>query len=198
MPTISAACHQVIRFAIARKITSCTLHRPLHRGLRVTHHASHGLLLSPPAKRTDHLLFQADISCATNTPPRSALTNGPFQAINRLSPHIYHVPHQSRPRSLCTIPSHPHCPCRNHLFEKWHVHQGLEGGGEGWTNRILGGQHEIQYLRECSRENRGWQRPQGEHPFGSSQSGDGRSAGNPRSYAQGSRPERGSREARQT
>src|SRR6266567_7980094 len=24
MPTISAACHQVIRFAIARKITSCT------------------------------------------------------------------------------------------------------------------------------------------------------------------------------
>jgi hypothetical protein len=24
MPMISAACHQVIRFAIARKITSCT------------------------------------------------------------------------------------------------------------------------------------------------------------------------------
>ena len=50
-------------------------HRPLHRGLRVTNHASHGLLLSPPAKRTDRLLFQADISCATNITAIGSLTS---------------------------------------------------------------------------------------------------------------------------
>src|SRR5256885_15080110 len=44
-------------------------HRPLHRGLRVTIHASHGLLPSPPAKRTYHLLCQPDISCATDMQP---------------------------------------------------------------------------------------------------------------------------------
>src|ERR1035441_5873716 len=43
------------------------LHRPLHCGLRVRHHAFHGLLPSPPAKRTDHLLSQPDISCANDT-----------------------------------------------------------------------------------------------------------------------------------
>src|SRR5437660_8369168 len=52
-------------------------HRPLHRGLRVTNHASHGLLLSPPAKRTDHLLFQADISCATNRERKSGPRSEP-------------------------------------------------------------------------------------------------------------------------
>src|SRR6516225_5249301 len=41
-------------------------HRPLHRGLRVGIHASHGLP-SPPAKRTYHVLSQPDISCATDT-----------------------------------------------------------------------------------------------------------------------------------
>ena len=39
----------------------------LHRGLRVGIHASHGLLHSPPAKRTYHVLSQPDISCATDT-----------------------------------------------------------------------------------------------------------------------------------
>src|SRR5438552_8281128 len=43
-------------------------HCPLHRGLRVTIHAWHGLLPSPPAKRTYHVLSQPDISCATDTP----------------------------------------------------------------------------------------------------------------------------------
>jgi len=43
-------------------------HRPLHCGLRVTDHASHGLLPSPPAKRTDHVLSQPDISCANAKP----------------------------------------------------------------------------------------------------------------------------------
>jgi hypothetical protein len=38
------------------------LHRPLHRGLRVGLHAPLGLLLVPPAKRTDHVLNQPDIS----------------------------------------------------------------------------------------------------------------------------------------
>src|SRR2546426_8369304 len=42
-------------------------HRPLHRGLRVGNHAPHGLLLSPHAKRTDHLLSQPDISCANDS-----------------------------------------------------------------------------------------------------------------------------------
>src|SRR5207237_5113586 len=41
-------------------------HRPLHRGLRVGNHAPHGLLLSPHAKRTDHLLIRPDISCAND------------------------------------------------------------------------------------------------------------------------------------
>src|SRR5260370_32333081 len=42
-------------------------HRPLHRGLRVRLHASHGLLPSPPEKRTYHLLSQPDISSATDS-----------------------------------------------------------------------------------------------------------------------------------
>src|SRR5271167_152424 len=49
-------------------------HRPLHRGLRVRIHASHGLLLSPPAKRTLHVLSQPDISCTTDTGKDSGLT----------------------------------------------------------------------------------------------------------------------------
>src|SRR5437667_10061663 len=54
-------------------------HRPLHRGLRVREHASHVLLPSPPAKRTDHLLSQPDISCASDSdrgPPCPRLTSG--------------------------------------------------------------------------------------------------------------------------
>src|SRR5450631_2540650 len=47
------------------------LHRPLHCGLRVRHHVFHGLLPSPPAKRTHHLLSQPDISCANATRPGS-------------------------------------------------------------------------------------------------------------------------------
>src|ERR1700681_3215752 len=42
-------------------------HRPLHCGLPVTDHAWHGLLPSPPAKRTDHLLSQPDTSCANDS-----------------------------------------------------------------------------------------------------------------------------------
>src|SRR5271169_2737344 len=49
-------------------------HGPLHRGLRVRIHACHGLLPSPPAKRTSHLLSQPDISCATDTQGISSLT----------------------------------------------------------------------------------------------------------------------------
>jgi hypothetical protein len=43
-------------------------HRPLHCGLPVKDHASHRLLPSPPAKRTDHVLSQPDISCANDSP----------------------------------------------------------------------------------------------------------------------------------
>src|SRR5439155_24088994 len=38
-------------------------------------HASHGLLLSPPEKRTDHLLSQPDISCAKDTNAYLLLTS---------------------------------------------------------------------------------------------------------------------------
>src|SRR5207245_11597365 len=50
-------------------------HRPLHRGLRVREHACHGLLPSPPEKRTSHVLSQPDISCANDTPRADRLTN---------------------------------------------------------------------------------------------------------------------------
>ena len=126
-PRISAACHHVIFFAMARKIASCTFiarstaafrengvrsdrntgpgrvpapapppppapvsatacpaaGRTTRRsqaphGARasvtstdrsdpVKEHALHGLLPSPPAKRTDHVLSQPDISCANDT-----------------------------------------------------------------------------------------------------------------------------------
>src|SRR5215831_21134512 len=56
-------------FAMARKNNLLSFHRPLHGGLRVRNHISHGLLLSPPEKRTDHVLSRPDISCANDTPP---------------------------------------------------------------------------------------------------------------------------------
>src|ERR1700721_2556855 len=49
-------------------------HRPLHRGPQVRFHASHGLLLSPPAKRTYRVLTQPDISCANDTRTFTLLT----------------------------------------------------------------------------------------------------------------------------
>src|SRR5207248_7483957 len=49
-------------------------HCPLHRGLRVRNHASHGLLPSPPEKRTYHVLSQPDISCANDSPQSLSLT----------------------------------------------------------------------------------------------------------------------------
>src|SRR5260221_12083962 len=52
----------------ASRLSYLYFHRPLHRGLRVRNHASHGLLLSPPEKRTDHVLSQPDISCANDNP----------------------------------------------------------------------------------------------------------------------------------
>jgi hypothetical protein len=63
-------------------------HRPLHRGLRVTIHASHGLLPSPPAKRTYHVLSQPDISCATDTFQQPILTPAIFgYSLRRNQPH---------------------------------------------------------------------------------------------------------------
>src|SRR5438128_7250964 len=55
-------------------------HRPLHRGLRVGNHAPHALLLSPPAKRTDHLLIRPDISCANDTAFLRRLTRRKWRA----------------------------------------------------------------------------------------------------------------------
>src|SRR5205807_5725731 len=48
-------------------------HRPLHRGLRVKEHVRHVLLLSPPAKRTFHVLIRPDISCVNDTCSRRAV-----------------------------------------------------------------------------------------------------------------------------
>src|ERR1700736_1952407 len=54
-------------------------HCPLHRGPRISLHAPHGLLSSPPAKRTYHVLSPPDISCATEG-PTSVLTTCCFRA----------------------------------------------------------------------------------------------------------------------
>src|ERR1019366_5066225 len=62
------------------------LHRPLHCGLRVRIHAWHGLLLSPPEKRTDHVLSQPDISCATDMDKTPAWRNRVFPGIIRVLP----------------------------------------------------------------------------------------------------------------
>src|SRR6266536_1745379 len=51
-------------------------HCPLHRGLRVRNHASHGLLPSPPEKRTYHVLSQPDISCANDKCERMGSNGG--------------------------------------------------------------------------------------------------------------------------
>src|SRR5260370_31612249 len=56
-------------------------HRPLHRGLRVRVHASHGLLPSPPEKRTYHLLSQPDISSATDRKYTASCQAQPFPCI---------------------------------------------------------------------------------------------------------------------
>src|SRR5256714_134237 len=61
-------------------------HRPLHRGPRISFHASHGLLSSPPAKRTYHVLSQPDISCATDKFFERQLIPAEFCCIVRLAP----------------------------------------------------------------------------------------------------------------
>ena len=69
IPKISAACHQVILFAIARKITSCTFiaRSQASSGYRFILPPS-GRRLYPKARlqRTDHVLIEADISCAND------------------------------------------------------------------------------------------------------------------------------------
>src|SRR5207253_10019570 len=62
-------------------------HCPLHRGLRVRNHASHGLLPSPPEKRTYHALSQPDISCA-NDIAKSFILTGPKRTTNICRAHI--------------------------------------------------------------------------------------------------------------
>jgi len=64
IPMISAACHHTIRFAIARKMTSCTF-------IARSQAASEYLRILPPTRqnarpphrlqRTDHVLTQPDI-----------------------------------------------------------------------------------------------------------------------------------------
>src|SRR5713226_9448625 len=49
-------------------------HRPLHRGLRIRNNASHGLLSSPPEKRTYHVLTQPNISFTNDRSAKNPLT----------------------------------------------------------------------------------------------------------------------------
>lgn len=62
----SAACHQVIFLATARKIPFPYSHRLRHRGLRARVPALHGLPLAPE-ERTFHLLNRPDSGCATDS-----------------------------------------------------------------------------------------------------------------------------------
>ena len=66
---INAACHHVIRFPIARKITSCTF---IARSCAVPPYRfmpppGKKLYSTPARKRTLHLLITPDISCANDT-----------------------------------------------------------------------------------------------------------------------------------
>src|SRR5580693_3339749 len=67
MPTISAACHQVIFFAIARRITSCTFIARSTAALGYVSTLTCMEISSPPAKRTFHVLIPPDISCVNDT-----------------------------------------------------------------------------------------------------------------------------------
>src|SRR5271170_668541 len=66
MPMISAACHQLIFFPIARKITSCTFIARSTAALGYVPTLSRMDTSSPPAKRTFHVLTSPDISCAND------------------------------------------------------------------------------------------------------------------------------------
>ena len=72
---------RVRRFRCPRQVrsrSSCRLyfHHLLHRGLRVELQAYHGLLLSPPGKRTSHVLSRPDISSATDNVAGAHLSSG--------------------------------------------------------------------------------------------------------------------------
>src|SRR6266516_4531456 len=68
------------------------------RAARVGDYAGHGFLLSPPAKRTDHLLSQPDISCASDTagrtdvPPSAAIACGQSKTLPALAAAPLFVP----------------------------------------------------------------------------------------------------------
>jgi len=69
IPRISAACHHVINFAIAFKITSCTFIARSAVALRKRSMLYLRIEPFPGAtqERTFHVLIKADISCATHT-----------------------------------------------------------------------------------------------------------------------------------
>ena len=74
---VADACHQLIFFAIACNIRSCTLIARSIAGPGISFHAPHGLLFSPPATRTYRVLSQPDISCADDTRGLMACTTLP-------------------------------------------------------------------------------------------------------------------------
>src|SRR5580704_4868540 len=76
MPTISAACHQVIFFAIARRITSCTFIARSTAALGYVSTLTCMEISSPPAKRTFHVLIPPDISCVNDNSELFLLTHG--------------------------------------------------------------------------------------------------------------------------
>ena len=66
-PMISAACHHVIFFAMARSITSCTFIARPTAALGTVSTLPTMEKSSPLAMRTFHVLFPPDISCANDT-----------------------------------------------------------------------------------------------------------------------------------
>src|SRR5271170_5790983 len=87
MPMISAACHQLIFFAIARKITSCTFIARSTAALGYVSTLSRMDTSSPPAMRTFHLLSPPDISCANDRSANPPCPPPPPQLSFVGSPH---------------------------------------------------------------------------------------------------------------
>src|SRR5450759_4898834 len=77
-------------------------HGPLHSGLGVRDHVLHALLPLPPAKRTLHVLFQPDISCANDSSVYSGLTQPSF-SVTVTERHSYWRPAMEQPGCFPTV-----------------------------------------------------------------------------------------------
>lgn len=74
IPRISAACHHMICFTIARKISSWTFiarSTAASKHCFILHPCQAGRFTQDRLMRTDHLLIEPDIRCANDTPRRN-------------------------------------------------------------------------------------------------------------------------------